>query len=228
MLRKLLLGCGIVSSLLYVATDTIASLRYEGYSYWDQNFSELLAEGSPVRPLMIGSNAIPYAALVTAFGVGVWTVAGPRRTARVAGALRAGYALVGLAGGLLFRMNTREVLAAGDGDWRGSLHIPTTMVMSLFLLAGMGFAATLFGRGFRWYTYGTVVVLAVFAALVGRQAGAVEANEPTPWLGVLERVNIYATMLWVAVLATALLRVQPTSAPRRLGRPTITLRVLSR
>jgi hypothetical protein len=71
MLRTVLLACGIASSVLYVATDLLASLRYEGYSYVDQQVSELLAAGSPVRTLMVGLNVIPYAVLVTAFGVGV-------------------------------------------------------------------------------------------------------------------------------------------------------------
>jgi len=34
------------------------------------------------------------------------------------------------------------------------------------------------------------------------------ANEPTPWMGIEERTNIYATMLWAAVLAIGLLRAQ--------------------
>jgi hypothetical protein len=173
-------------------------------------------------------NVIPYAVLVTAFGVGVWTAAAPKRAGRTAGALLVGYAVAGLAGGLLFRMNTREVLAAGEGDWRGSLHVPVTMVMSLSLLVGMGFAATLLGRGFRWYTVGTILTLLTFGGLVGTQAGAIEANEPTPWMGLAERVNIYATMLWVAALATGLLRVQRSAAPRRLGRPTVTPQVVPR
>jgi hypothetical protein len=32
-----------------------------------------------------------------------------------------------------------------------------------------------------------------------------EANEPTPWMGALERVNIYGIMFWVAALAICLL-----------------------
>jgi hypothetical protein len=31
-------------------------------------------------------------------------------------------------------------------------------------------------------------------------------NKPTPWMGVIERVNIYGIMLWVIVLAFCLLR----------------------
>jgi hypothetical protein len=31
-----------------------------------------------------------------------------------------------------------------------------------------------------------------------------QANLPTPWMGLKERVNIYAYMLWVAALAISL------------------------
>jgi hypothetical protein len=33
-----------------------------------------------------------------------------------------------------------------------------------------------------------------------------QANEPTPWLGVVERITAYTPMLWIVVLAIALLR----------------------
>ena len=36
MLRKILLGCGVVSSVLYVAVDVLGTLRYPGYSYTEQ------------------------------------------------------------------------------------------------------------------------------------------------------------------------------------------------
>jgi hypothetical protein len=35
-----------------------------------------------------------------------------------------------------------------------------------------------------------------------------EANLPTPWMGLWERIDIFATMLWIAVLAIVLLRAQ--------------------
>lgn len=219
MVKKILLGCGIVSSVLYVAGDVVASVRYQGYSYVDQNFSELLAEGAPTRPLMIALACVTYNALVTAFGVGVWTVGG-NRAARITGTLLIGFAVAGAAGGWLFRMNTREVLAADGGDWRGAMHVPATLVGSLFTVGAMAVGSRLLGRWFRWYSYGTIATLLVFGALTALQAGAMVANEPTPWMGALERVNIYATMLWVAVLAGALLRVQAAGAPRRLAKLT--------
>jgi hypothetical protein len=35
MVRKVLLVCGILSSLLYVGSNIVAAMRYEGYSYME-------------------------------------------------------------------------------------------------------------------------------------------------------------------------------------------------
>jgi hypothetical protein len=208
MLRKILLGCGIVSSVLYVVTDVLGTLRYPGYSYADQTFSELTAQGAPTRPLMVALNGIPYGVLVAAFAGGVWASAGPKRAARITRAMLLGYAAFGVAGGLVFPMRPREALAAGEGTLRNTMHIPATAVMSLFIVLAMGFGATLLGKRFRYYSYGTIAILLVFGVLASLQAGQMAANEPTPWMGIEERINIYATMLWVAALAIGLLRAQ--------------------
>jgi hypothetical protein len=208
MLRKILLGCGIVSSVLYIVTDVLGTLRYPGYSYADQTFSELTAQGAPTRPLMVALNGIPYGVLVAAFAGGVWASAGPKRAARITRAMLLGYAAFGVAGGLVFPMRPREALAAGEGTLRNTMHIPATAVMSLFIVLAMGFGATLLEKRFRYYSYGTIAILLVFGVLASLQAGQMAANEPTPWMGIEERINIYATMLWVAVLAIGLLRAQ--------------------
>jgi Protein of unknown function (DUF998) len=206
MARKILLGCGIVSSVLYVVSDVVGALRYPGYSYADQTFSELLAAGSPVRPLMIALTGIPYGALVAAFAMGVWTSARPKLAARVAGGLLMAYAVTGSVTGILFPMDTREVLATGERTLHSAVHGPGTAVMSLFLLLAMGFGSRLLGRRFRYYTYATIVALVGFGVLASLQISPMEANQPTPWMGLVERINIYATMLWVGVLAVGLLR----------------------
>jgi hypothetical protein len=208
MLRKILLGCGIVSSVLYVVTDVLGTLRYPGYSYADQTFSELTAQGAPTRPLMVALNGIPYGVLVAAFAGGVWASAGPKRAARITRAMLLGYAAFGVTGGLVFPMRPREALAAGEGTLRNTMHIPATAVMSLFIVLAMGFGATLLEKRFRYYSYGTIAILLVFGVLASLQAGQMAANEPTPWMGIEERINIYATMLWVAALAIGLLRAQ--------------------
>src|SRR5215207_2955558 len=115
MVRKILLGCGIASSVLYVVSDVIGNLLYESYTYTDNTWSELFAIGAPTRSLMLSLNIIPGTLLGAAFAVGVWTSATPKRTAaRITGAMLLGYTASGTAAQLFFPMKTREALAAGE------------------------------------------------------------------------------------------------------------------
>jgi hypothetical protein len=208
MVRKILLGCGIVSSVLYVATDVLGTLLYEGYSYTANTWSELFAIGAPTRPLIV-PYSIAGILLTAAFAGGLWTLSTPKRlAARITAAMLLGTSVVGVAAQVLFPEPTREVAAAGEGTLRNALHPPVTMVSILFLLLAVGFGATLLGRRFRYYSYGTIVALVVFGVLSGQQGGRVEANLPTPWIGLEQRISAYAFALWVAVLAIGLLRAQ--------------------
>jgi len=208
MVRRILLICGIVSSVWYVVTDGIGTLHYPGYSYADQWFSELTAQGAPTRDFMVALNGIPYTLLVSAFAEGVQTSAAPKRAGRITAAMLIGYAAFGFAGGVLFPMKPREALAAGEGTLRNTMHIPATALMSLFIVLAVGFGSTLLGKRFQYYSYATIAILLVFGALTSLQAGRITTNEPTPWAGIEERMNSYGIMLWVAVLAVGLLRGQ--------------------
>jgi hypothetical protein len=201
MAATLLLGCGILSSVLYASTDVLAGLRLDGYSFESQAVSELSASGASTRSLIVGLFT-PYNALVMAFGAGVWIASSRRRAGRLTGALLIGSAVVGEVTTLFFPMDQR----GAEETVRGALHPPLTAVMSLFIVLAMVSGATLAGRRFRFYSIGKILTLLVFGALAGRDAPALEAGEPTPWLGVLERINIYAYLLWVAALAISLLR----------------------
>src|SRR5574341_2440544 len=96
-LRKVLLVCGILSSLLYVATDILGAMRWEGYSCASQAVSELSAIGAPSRPLVVPL-FLTYSVLVIAFGFGVRASAGRKRSLRVVAGLLVGYGVVCLAG----------------------------------------------------------------------------------------------------------------------------------
>jgi hypothetical protein len=208
MVRKILLGCGIASSVLYASYDILISWWDPNYSYRDQSFSELLAPGSPTRPLVLVLLAIPYGVLETGFGVGVWASASRRGAGRITGALLVGYAVTGAVTGVFLSAPTREVLEAGKETWRNTMHLPGTAVSVLSILLAIGFGSTLLGRRFRYFSYATILAILVFGVLAGRQIGQMSANEPTPWLGIVERGNVYAIMLWVAVLAIGLLSAQ--------------------
>jgi uncharacterized protein DUF998 len=226
--RQVLLGCGIVASVWWVAIDVVGSLRYPGYSYIDQTISELGAEGAPTRAFMTVLSGIPYAVLMIAFGMGIWITAGGRRAQRITAAVLIGEVVWGFVGGLAFPMATREVIAAGQDTLRNQMHAWYGIGMPIFFLLAMAFGSRLFGTRFRSYTYATVLALFVFGVLTALQAPRVPANEPTPWIGAYERINAYLPMLWFVVLAVGLLRAQGAAAPRPLEKPTVTPQSLVR
>ena len=61
------------------------------------------------------------------------------------------------------------------------------------------------------------MILVAFGVLTGLDGPSIAANLPTPWVGVWERVNIGAFLLWVVVLANTLLRVKDVTAVASSG-----------
>ena len=110
MLRKILLVCGIVSSLLYVGMNVFVPMQWKDYSSASQTVSELSAVGAPTRPLWLLPAAF-YTLLVTAFGWGVWKSAGRIRALRIVGALIVAYGALGVLWPFA-PMHLRPVLAA--------------------------------------------------------------------------------------------------------------------
>jgi hypothetical protein len=43
-----------------------------------------------------------------------------------------------------------------------------------------------------------MLILVVFGVLTGLDQPRLEANLPTPWMGLWERIDIFATKLWIA------------------------------
>jgi len=195
-----LLAAGVVSSVLYVAgIDLVAAIAYPDYhGYSSQMVSELMAVGAPTRALLI-CLFIPYNLLVLAFALGVWQSARGRKAVRLTALAILAYGLVSSAGLLLTPMDLRGTV---DSD-RDGLHIAATFVMSVLIVAMIWFGSQAQGGRFRLYSLTTIAVVMVFGALAGYLSGPMP--DPTPGLGLAERVNIYATMLWVAVFAISLL-----------------------
>lgn len=55
----------------------------------------------------------------------------------------------------------------------------------------------------------TLAVVVIFNALAIAYAPHVSAGEPTPWIGLYERIAFSAYFLWLTVLAVGLWRRQP-------------------
>lgn len=103
-------------------------------------------------------------------------------------------------------MHQREVLAAGGGDWRDTMHLVLAGVSSLEFFAVMGVAAFAFGRGFRIYTFVAIAVMLGFGLLMNTMVNDVADNADTPWLGIWQRITVEGAMLWQAVFAAVLIR----------------------
>ena len=206
--RKPLLTCGIVAGVLYVAMTLFVGLLWDGYSATDQTISELSAIGAPTRPLWMVLGTL-YTALIVAFGWIVWTAAPPNRAQRIVGMVLMIHGAFGL---FWPPMNQRAVLAASGPTLSDTLHIAWTIVTGFFFLFEAGFGAAAFGRRFRVYSIATIVIVLACGAITGAYTSKVQADLPTPWLGVWERASSTAYMLWIAVLAAAVLRAGPSQA----------------
>ena len=180
MARKVLLICGVVSSLLYVGMNVFIPMQWDGYSAGSQTISELSAIAAPTRPLWFVLGMV-YALLLMAFG---WGVLG---SAPSSGALRVvGWVL--LADGVLSLgwppMHQRAVLAAGGGTLTDTMHIVWSVATVALIIFAIGAGASAFGTRFRRYSLATLAIVVVFGVLTGLYAPRLQANLPTPWMGV--------------------------------------------
>ncbi len=209
--RTGLLFCGILSSLLY--GGMIWTIRYPGYSVLAQTPSELTAIGAPTRSLFAWLGAI-YTLLVAAFGWGVWTSGGRNGALRTMGGLVLAYGSLGLLWPFA-AMHQREVLAAGGGTWSDTFHVVLAGVTVLLMFLAIGFGAAAFGTRVRVYSVSSALVLLAFGAATFGEAPRLQANLPTPWIGLWERLNITVFLVWVGVMSIVVWRFTSAAASRR-------------
>ncbi len=142
-----------------------------------------------------------YVVLLIAFGLGVWRSAGRNRALRVTGGLWIGIGLVGLAW-TPFPMHLGEPLIS----LANTLHSIFAGIQVLLTLLTIGFGAVAYRNWFRFYSIGTILTL-LTAGVVSFGLAAAEGGITSPrWFGLIERINVYGYLLWVAVLSIVLLR----------------------
>jgi len=219
MLRKALLVCGILSSLVYVAMTVLVARQWPEYSSFSQTISELSAIDAPTRSTWAIPGAV-YTVLVTLFGWGVVRSAGPSRPLGAAGVLIIVYGALGILWPLA-PMHQREVLAAGGGTASDTMHLVLAGLTVTLMLVAIGLGSAGLGPRFRVYSIVSLIVLAVCGALTFLDSPGLARNEPTPWIGVWERINLGVFLLWVVALAIALWAPLATREPSpAVRRPT--------
>lgn len=200
--RKFLLFFGVLAPLLYISMNIFIPPLYDGYNWVTQTVSELSAVDAPTRPLWFVLGII-YTLLVAAFGWGIFRSAGEKRSLRIVGILMFLHGVLGLTWS---PMHQREVLVAGGGTFTDTWHIVMSIITVLLMFLSIGFGAASFGKAFRSYSVATIFVFIVFGVLTFSEAPNVDKNGPTPYIGLWERINIAAFMVWLLVFSIMLLR----------------------
>ena len=164
--------------------DVIAAQLYDGYSYRDQTISELSAVGASTRAFWIPLGFV-YSTLMIAFAFGVWASAGERRALRIVAILAGAIGVIGFVGWPFAPMHQREVLAAGGGDMRDTMHLALGGINSLIFMVSMAVGAVALGKRFRLFTLACLGVILVFGFLTWANAGGVDDNADDAMAGCL-------------------------------------------
>ncbi|MBL9013739.1 MAG: DUF998 domain-containing protein [Myxococcales bacterium] len=196
---RALLACGVIAGVFYAAADLIGGLHWRGYSFRTTTISELNAIGSPSRAI-VAPLFFVYILGSIAFGFGVWATA-RTRALRVTGGILIALGLVNVLGPV-FPIHLRGV----EPTFTDAMHVALTSVTVALILASITAGAIALRGWFRVYSVITLAVLFVCGALSAMQGGAMAEGDETPWIGLLERINVHGAMLWNAVLAVTLQR----------------------
>jgi hypothetical protein len=207
--RQVLVACGLLYALLYpIVNDVVAAALSDGYSRMSQAVSELSATGAPAHTFLTAVGPF-FSLLLIGFGYGIWRSAHANRWLRVAGILVIAHGAMSFLW-IFSPMSPRAVIAAGEATSADTLHLILSGATGLFVAASVTTAGLAFGWAFRLYSAVTIITALVFG-LLSAQVDRIEAGDPTPYMGLLERIGIGAWLLWMAVLAAILLlRPKPT------------------
>ena len=198
-LRRALLVCGIPGAALYPISDIFAAIQYAGFSYRDQAVSELFAIGAPTARLVVTLFTLS-STLLFLFAIGIWMSANGRRMMEWMAVMMALNTVDALVLWNFFPMHMRGEAQTFTDTMHGALAIDPFLTVALVL------AAIAFRKWFRTYTVATIVFTTALAISAFAYIPDFIANQPTPWMGAVERTGQYSINLWYAVLAVVLLR----------------------
>lgn len=195
---QLLLEAGVLASVVYLAADVTASLRYPGYQVAHQAISELSATGAPTAGLW-GVFMAFFAVFMLAFAIGVVRTSSGAPGLRTTGVMLLAFTLSGAAWSL-FPMHQRGAAMT----WQDQGHILMGLYSVLMLSAIMGVGAFTLGARFQLFSVVAALVVLLTGAWSFAFAERLAAANPTPWLGLIERASVHGFMAWNAVFALAL------------------------
>jgi len=198
--QQALLLCGIGAAVFYVAGDLLGATHWRGYHIDTQTISELTAIDSPSRAVVVPLMLI-YGAFTIAFGIGIRREAGASRALRITGGCLLALGILDLISPF-FPIHLRGLTPTTTD----SVHVTLMAAELLLILVAIAASAAVRDNWFRFFCFAAISVVVIFGFVSAMQGPAMVANLATPWLGVTERVAIYAYLAWSVVLAVQLLR----------------------
>lgn len=84
------------------------------------------------------------------------------------------------------------------------MHLVLTGLTVACIIGAVGSLALTLGGGFHWFSAATIMIMLAFGLLAALQAPRLDAGLPTPGLGIFERINIGAWLIWAALLSIRL------------------------
>jgi hypothetical protein len=154
-----------------------------------------------------------YGLLGLAFDVGLWRAGDRNRALRWTAGFLLAAGVFTLPLHPFFPMSSRGM----ETGFNDTMHIILTGTWGLFTFAAVVSAAVAYRGAFRLYTIATLIIWMVFGWLAAAPMQDLAEGLPTPWLGAFERVNAYAFMAWVVVLAVTVMRRELSDVPTGLG-----------
>ena len=162
-LKKVLLICGILASIIYVTTDILAGTLYAGYSFTSQAVSELFAIGAPTSGLIVPLFTVS-SLLLLAFAFGFWKSSavantGRSRAPRIMALMIIGNAVISLILWNFFPMHMR----GAEMTFTDTMHVILAINPFVPLMVILGIVA--FRNWFRFYSIGTILMIVVLSVL---------------------------------------------------------------
>jgi len=195
--------CGFASVVLYISATIIGAHAWPAYDSFSQSVSELIAVDAPSASRVIPLFLV-YSLLVFAFGTGIFLLAKEDYTLKYVAVLVIAKEILGVVATLFAPMHLRGVETNASDTW----HIVLTAIgVLLCMVPAIILSAKAFGGWFRVFSGSIILIFLVFGTLAGMDGAKIAQNQPTPYAGVWERINIYSYFAWEIVLIIKLLHI---------------------
>ena len=212
--KRYLLYGGILNLALYLTADVVGGLLTPCYVFREHAVSELMLAGAEYRTMV---SAIIFASSMAGLAFGVsFILHFPLSRSRplfVAGVLLTVSAVSTSMTSTVFPQDARDA----DPTFAGTMHLALVGLNVLITIIAMLLCGVGLNREFGWRRFRLLSFLTLIVMAAGGVVSTIFVQNDIHWLGVSERVSIYAYFLWNALMAWFLIEHFRLQEQRGLG-----------